>query len=96
MDDARTRTELELDVGPEDSIHRHPLDPISIAFGAIFTLIGALFLLGDVDAATLNAGWAWAGLSAAFGMLFIAIGVRRHQRSIEPKPPETPTSDPPS
>ncbi len=76
MDETATQNELELE--PERSLHNHPLDPISLAFGAIFTILGAVFLFGDVDAASLSMAWVWAGLFGATGLVLLAIGVRRH------------------
>lgn len=84
MDDDVTRSDTELDLQPEfgsePSIHHHPLDPISLAFGAIFTIMGAVFLFGNIEAASLSLAWLWAALFGAVGLLLLAVGVRRHQR----------------
>lgn len=80
MDEDATRTEPELELGPEPSVHKHPLDPISLTFGAMFTIVGAVFLFGDIDAASVSMAWVWAPFLAAIGLLLLAIGIRRHQR----------------
>ena len=79
-DVTRNDTELELELGPERSIHHHPLDPISLAFGAIFTILGTAFLFGDIDAESLSMAWLWSSLFGAIGLLLLAVGVRRHRR----------------
>lgn len=79
MDDAVTRSDQELELGPERSVHNHPLDPISLAFGVIFTIVGAAFLFGDIEAASLSIAWAWAGLFGTIGLLLLAIGIRRQR-----------------
>jgi hypothetical protein len=66
--------------GQDRSVHRHGLDPISVAFGVIFAVLGFTFLLGDVDASKLSGAWGWAGLFGALGFLLIAMGVRRQRR----------------
>ena len=80
MDEAATRTEPELELGPDPSVHKHPLDPISLAFGAMFTILGAVFLFGDIDAASLSLAWVWAPVLGAIGLLLLGIGIRRHQQ----------------
>lgn len=82
MDERVTKgdPEIELELGPERSIHHHPFDPISLAFGAIFTILGAVFLFGDFDAASLGIAWLWASVFGAFGLLLLAVGIRRHRR----------------
>lgn len=79
----RTEPDLELEVDPARSIHQHPLDPISLAFGAIFTILGAVFLFGDIDAASLSMAWVWAAASGAVGLLLLAVGLRRHRRNMD-------------
>lgn len=76
-------TAIQSDPGPErpTQSQSHPLDTISLAFGAIFTILGAVFLFGDVDAETLSMAWAWSGLLGAVGLLLLAIGVKRHRGS---------------
>ena len=84
MVDETTRTdrevEVELELGPERSTHHHALDPTSLAFGAIFTILGAVFFFGDIDAANLGMAWLWASLFGAIGLLLLAVGVRRYRK----------------
>ena len=80
MDEAATQNELELELEPEPSRHRHPLDPISLAFGIIFTVLGAVFLFGDIDAASVSMAWVWAAVFGGIGLLLFAVGIRRHLR----------------
>jgi hypothetical protein len=56
------------------------MDPISLAFGLIFCVLGLAFLLGDLDASTLSGAWAWAGSFGVFGVLLVAIGLRWQRR----------------
>ena len=76
IDEAATESDLQ----PERPAHTHPLDTISLAFGAIFVILGAVFLFGDVDAASISPAWAWAGFLGAVGLLLVAVGLRRRQR----------------
>ena len=76
MDEAATETDLQQQSPP----HTHPVDTISLAFGAIFVILGSVFLFGDVDASSISAAWAWAGFLGAVGLLLLAIGFRRHRR----------------
>jgi hypothetical protein len=57
----------------------HPLDPISLAFGAIFVILGLAFLSG-LDVSGLEAPGAWAAVLASVGVLLLAIGARRQKR----------------
>ena len=82
--DAEIRSELELELEPDHPVsspHAHAFDPISVAFGAIFAILGAVFLFGNIDASTLSMAWAWAALFGAIGLLLFAVGLRRHVRT---------------
>ena len=79
MDEA-TQNDLELELEPERSVHLHPLDPISLALGIIFTLLGAVFLFGDIDAASVSMAWLWAAVFGSIGLLLLAVGIRRQNR----------------
>ena len=78
-----TEAELTLDTGaePEPSLHRHPLNPVSLVFGILFLGLGLAFSFGDVDASDLSAGWVWAGALCAFGLLLVAAAAGRHRRT---------------
>ncbi|MEA2433660.1 MAG: hypothetical protein QOG54_1117 [Actinomycetota bacterium] len=79
MDDPTMEPEETSEV-PTRSVHRHELDPISLAFGAIFATIGIVFLVGDVDASLVNGAWGWAALFGVTGLLLLAVGVRLQRR----------------
>jgi hypothetical protein len=77
-----TEPELALDIdgeGQPSSLHRHPLNPVSLAFGVLFLGLGLAFSL-DVDMSDLSARWAWAGGFIAIGVLLLAAAVGRHRR----------------
>jgi hypothetical protein len=77
-----TEPELALDTDEEarpPSLHRHPLNPVSLAFGVLFLGLGLAFSL-DVDMSDLSAGWAWAGSFITIGVLLLAAAVGRHHR----------------
>jgi hypothetical protein len=76
MDETVTETELT----PEPPHQTHPVDTISLAFGIIFVILGAVFLFGDIDASSIDIAWAWAGFLGAVGLLLLAIGFRRYRR----------------
>lgn len=56
--------------------HRHPMDAISLAFGAIFVILGVVFLTG-FDVSTLDGPETWTAVLASVGALLLAIGARR-------------------
>ena len=73
-------SELELDTHTEEpttSEHAHPLDPISLALGLIFAVVGGVFLFGDIDAANANPAWIVVSFFGAIGLCLVAIGLRR-------------------
>lgn len=77
MDEGALQNESQI----EASIHRHPLDPIALAFGIIFALFGLVFVFADIDADSVSAAWLWASLLGAIGLVLIAAGIRRHRAS---------------
>lgn len=81
MDEAATQSDLELELEARRSTHSHPLDPISLAFGVVFTILGGVFFFGNIDTSELSMAWAWAGLFGAVGLLLLAVGARRHRNS---------------
>jgi hypothetical protein len=75
MELTETRTEE-----PKRSVHRHDLEPISVAFGVIFATLGAVFLFGDLDASMVSPEWGWGSLFGVMGLLLLAVGVRLQRR----------------
>lgn len=63
----------------ETRSHRHDLDPLSLAFGVVFVILGAAFLAG-LDVSTLDAPNAWAAGLTSVGVLLLALGARRQKR----------------
>ncbi len=68
--------DLESNEHTRGNDHIHPLDPISLALGLIFAVIGGAFLFGDVDAANASPAWVVVSLFGALGVILIAIGLR--------------------
>lgn len=58
---------------------RHATDAVSLAFGAIFIAIAALFLSG-VDAFDFVTVWALPGAFVATGLVLGALAVTRYRR----------------
>ena len=77
-----TEPELTLDTTEETappSLHRHPLNPVPLAFGVLFLALGLAFSVGDVDMSDLSAGWVWAGAFTTIGVLLVAAAAGRHR-----------------
>ena len=74
-------TTIPNEIRDNESEHRHPLEPISLAFGAIFVMLGLAFVFGDIDPDTISAAWIWACVFGALGLLLMAVGIRRHRRA---------------
>ena len=55
---------------------RHPLDPVSLVFGATFAFLGLLFLIADVDVSSLHLEWIWPVPLIVLGALIIALAIR--------------------
>ena len=66
--------------GSDPSLHRHPLNPVALAFGMLFVALGLAFAVGDVDMSDLSAGWASAGVLMTVGVLLLAAAIGRHRR----------------
>lgn len=64
---------------------RHPLDPLSLVFGLLFTGIALMFLGGHRSVADLGAAWLWPAPIIAAGLLVFLYGAKRMLRS-EPAP----------
>lgn len=59
--------------------HHHDLDPLSLAFGVVFVILGGAFLAG-LDVSTLGAPSLWAAGLTSVGVLLLALGARRQKR----------------
>lgn len=60
---------------------RHPLDALSLQFGALFIAIGLVLLTGTVDSISLT----WAGPLVAIGLgIMIIFGARQRRPETEP------------
>ncbi len=57
-------------------MRRHRLDPFSLVFGAMFSLVGALFLFARTDVEDLHLKWIWPVPLIVLGALIIALSVR--------------------
>lgn len=55
---------------------RHPLDPFSLVFGAVFAVLGIVFLVASSDIWALNPKWIWPVPLIVVGALIIAIAAR--------------------
>ena len=83
-------------------MNRHPFDPISLVFGAVFTAMGVAFLVGRPDVGAWRSAWIWPIPLIGLGLVFIVVAATRtrSERPIEvpggepslPRPPEP--SDP--
>jgi hypothetical protein len=76
-------TEPELVLETEDdediTLHRHPLNPVSLAFGVMFFGLGLTFLTGDVRISQVGDGWLWAGTLLSLSVLLLSVAVSRHR-----------------
>ncbi len=71
-------------------MRRHELDPVSLTFGAVFTGLGLLVLLGHADQA-LRLRWVWPLLLLVLGLGILLDLARTHpdpnpQVEVEPQP----------
>jgi MYXO-CTERM domain-containing protein len=55
------------------------MDAISLAFGAIFVVLGLVFLT-DFDVSTLEGPETWTAALAVVGVLLLGLGARRQNR----------------
>ncbi len=69
-------------------MRRHPLDPFSLVFGATFAFLGLLFLIANVDVASLHLQWIWPVPLIALGALIIALALRGSGRDETHAPDE--------
>lgn len=69
-------------------MRKHRLDPFSLVFGAMFTLIGGLFLFARTDIEDLHLKWIWPVPLIVLGALIIALSVREGRaREVAPSTP---------
>lgn len=59
---------------------RHGLDPFSLVFGAVFSIIGGLFLFARTDVEDLHLKWIWPIPLIVLGGLIIALSLRENRR----------------
>jgi hypothetical protein len=57
-------------------LKRHGLDPISLVFGLLFSLVGLSFVGGNRSAADLSTVWLWAPPVLALGILAVLWGLK--------------------
>ncbi len=73
-------------------MQRHETDPLSLAFGVIFAMIGGAFLFGDIDAFEFVSVWALPSVLLATGIVLGAVAIARH-RKLAGAPIEGPTDE---
>jgi hypothetical protein len=72
-------------------MEQHELDPFSLVFGAVFTLLGLVFLFARPDITAFR--WVWPIPILALGALVLTVGAGRSRRTREetgvpPSPPD--------
>ena len=55
---------------------RHPIDPFSLVFGALFLIMGVAFLVSRVDVWSAHLAWVWPIPLIAIGGLIVFLAVR--------------------
>jgi hypothetical protein len=71
-------------------VRKHRLDPFSLVFGSMFSLIGGLFLFARTDVEDLHLKWIWPLPLIVLGALIIALSVREGRtREITTSEPST-------
>ena len=53
------------------------VDPVTLASGAVVTVLGALLLLDSLDAISFSLGWAAVAFSAGLGVILVVSGLAR-------------------
>jgi len=77
-------------------MRRHDLDPFSLVAGALFAIVGLIFLFGSIDVASVPRAWAWPIPLIIVGALIVVLaasGVRRRSTGSEDAPVEEPSAD---
>jgi len=59
-------------------MRRHDLDPVSLAFGLLFTAVGLVLLSGDAVRGSVSLTWAGPAVAVGVGLLVI-LAVRPRQ-----------------
>jgi hypothetical protein len=73
---------------------RHPLDPFSLVFGIMFTVLGGLLMNTHIDIAALSGRWLLALPLFFLGLLFAAFGLNRVRKDREAASLEDPDEEP--
>lgn len=71
-------------------MRRHALDGVSLAFGVLFALIGAAFLVGPDWVSSANLGWIVPIPLIALGLIVILVSARRGAADRRATPPSDP------
>lgn len=61
---------------------RHPIDFVSLVFGAFFVVIAGIFLARDFDAFAVEVRWIWPAALVVIGLAFL-MPSRRKQAVVE-------------
>lgn len=62
-------------------MQRHDTDAVSLAFGAIFLIVGVVFLTGSVSAFEFVSIWALPTTLLATGLVLAAVAIVRYRRN---------------
>ena len=62
-------------------MERHELDPFSLVFGAVFALLGLVFLVGRPDITAFR--WVWPIPILVLGALVLVLGAGRGRRGAQ-------------
>lgn len=75
-------------------MNRHRLDPVSLVFGALFALLGALLAFSDIRWEKLNTGWVIPGVLVLIGGAILWSTLRRLQLAPDGEAPGAEQPDP--
>lgn len=70
---------------------RHPVDFVSLVFGAFFIVVAGIFLSRDFDAFTVDVRWIWPAVLVVIGLAFLMPSRRKDRQNpalVEPTSPE--------
>ncbi len=65
---------------------RHDLDPVSLVFGVVFAVVGAVSLLDHADVISIDGKWLWPGLLIALGLVGLITALRPDRPVAEADP----------